>query len=192
MHTMYARRVWKRNNKMCQSLHRGTNSFSPRQPPQMLTLSLLLPPPIEQLWHSNIQARCRWQPGLCLWAPVHACIPAGMCTYEMIRGPEWDRALCCSGCQAFIGDSSSFAEAILLLANVADAVGKPLTSENEGARSRLNSTPLFYHVVGNTGLARRLQQKRSTPSRFHRVKSLRLIRTQTLSMNSLCSQKKSL
>lgn len=93
MHTMYARHVWKRNNKMCQSLHRGTNSFSPRQPPQMLTLSLLLPPPIEQLWHSNIQARCRWQPGLCLWAPVHACIPAGMCTYEMIRGPKWDRAL---------------------------------------------------------------------------------------------------
>lgn len=123
MHTMYAGRVRKRNNKMCQSSRWGTNSFSPRQPPQMLSLSpLQLPPPIQQLWHSNIQARFQWQPALGLWAPVHACVPAVMCTYEMIRGPEWD-----GSCQTFMGDSSSFAEAIVLPASEANAVGKPLT-----------------------------------------------------------------
>lgn len=90
MHTIYLRRVWKRNNKMCQSPHRGTNSFLCLQPPQMLTLSLLLPPPTERLWHSNIQARSQWQPVLC--ALVRARVPAGMCTYNMIRGPMWDRA----------------------------------------------------------------------------------------------------
>lgn len=93
MHTIYLRRVWKRNNKMCQSPHRGTNSFPSLQPPQMLTLSLLLPPPTERLWHSNIQARSQWQPVLCLCALEHACVPAGMCTYNMIRGPMWDHAL---------------------------------------------------------------------------------------------------
>lgn len=90
MHRLYMICVWDRNNKMCQSLHGGKGSFLSSQPPQMLSLCLLM-----LLNDSNIQIFIQVSGSWCS-ACGCSCMQAklNVCICDMMRSPSEIVLLC--------------------------------------------------------------------------------------------------
>lgn len=87
VHRPYMKCVWDGNNKRCQSLHGGKGSFLSSQPPQMLSLCLLMP-----LNDSNIQIFIQVSDSRCS-ACVSSCMQAKLNVYIWYdEEPESDRS----------------------------------------------------------------------------------------------------
>lgn len=108
----------------CDSCSTVGKAHSSPQPPQMLSLCLLMP-----LNDSNIQICIQVSDSRC-GACVCSCMQAklNVCICDMMRSPRLFSSV--KAAALFIRDSSSFTRG-KLFANVSNAAEKPLTSENE-------------------------------------------------------------
>lgn len=148
---------------------RGTNSFSPRQPPQMLAL----PPPHPSLNNSDIQIFRRGVGD----STAHGCIPAAatsVCVWNDKKGPEWDRCSAVKVARLSSGTQLHLQEAILSLANVGQPGWRTINLWKWSCTTvkAEESAPLFYQVGGwrARGVKTVSRQADGIPSKCHNVK----------------------